>query len=1303
MAREPDTSAEPPPAWDPRPHGARAPGRSPRPGSGPRGLDPRYERWRWQILFITWLAYVGFYLTRKSFSVAKIELADPKGMGWSKSQMAWVDGAFGVTYALGNFLWGALGDKFGPRRVVAAGLFASVAVALLMGASSSVAVFGLLFGLQGLCQSSGWGPLAKNVGEFFSLRERGRVMGLWCTNMPVGNFVAAGIAATAAGYLGWRYAFWAPAGCLLLIAVAFLVLQRDRPEDVGLPPIEEYHGEAPAVLEAGETPEEEPEGSWKVVTEVLTNKMVWLLAATYLLVKPTRYLIMFWAPLYINERLGAGVVESSVLEHVGVGRAGQPAVERLAVGPAVPGQAHPPVGARPVRLRGPVVLLRLPAAHALRPGAGAVRHRLLDLHPRNAPVGVGGHRFRDQEGRLDRLRPHQRLRVGGGVDRHDHPRLDPADGRHGGQRVEPHLPRPGAGAGPGGRAGAPAMEPPARPRRVRGSGPAPGPGRRHPGTGGRGRPVSQVLPRHARVVIIGGGVVGCSAAYHLARLGWRDVLLLEQGELAGGTTWHAAGMIGRLRTSSSMARINDASAKLYAALEAETGHPTGWKQVGSLVVARTDDRMVQLRRTAALAEYNGIRVEIIDARAARDKCPVMRADDLRGAAWLPGDGKVVPKETTLALAQGARQRGATVLENVRVLDVLHERRRAVGVRTADGPVAAEVVVLCGGMWARQLALRCGVNVPLYPVEHHYVVSNPIPGAFDELPCTRDPDAAIYFRGEGDAVLLGAFQKYTKPWLVDRVPDDFKFQLLEADWEHFAQPLADGQHRIPALAESGIARFVNGPESFTPDNEFLLGESAELGRLYIAAGFNSAGIACAGGAGEALAQWIVGGEQPMDLWSVDVRRFTPAHNNRTFLRSRVTEALGLHYQTAWPNREMESGRGLRRSPLHDRLAGRGACFGQKAGWERPLWFARGGAEPRMEYSFGRQNWFDAHAVEHRAARENVALFDQSSFAKFILKGRDAVTVLQRLCGNDVDVAVGCIVYTGLFNERGTFESDLTVLRQAEDEYYIVSATAQAVRDLDWIRRHVRPDEHAELVDVTAGCSVLGLMGPDARQLLAPLTEANLSNAAFPFGTARRIGVGLTTVRALRVTYVGELGWELHVPTDQAVVLYDTLLEAGRPLGLVDAGHYAINSLRLEKGYRAWGADLSVDDTPLEAGLGFAVKFDKPVAFLGREALLRQKDRGVRKRLASFVLADPGPVLWGGERIFRDGRCVGYTTSAAYGHTVGGAVALGYVRHTEPVTSDFVLSSHYTIDVAGREYPARVSLAAPYDPKNERIRM
>jgi 4-methylaminobutanoate oxidase (formaldehyde-forming) len=811
-----------------------------------------------------------------------------------------------------------------------------------------------------------------------------------------------------------------------------------------------------------------------------------------------------------------------------------------------------------------------------------------------------------------------------------------------------------------------------------------------------------MVPKHARVVIIGGGIAGCSVAYHLTKLGWKDVLLLEQGGLAGGTTWHAAGMVGRLRASSAMGRINDASAKLYAGLEAETGLPTGWKQVGSIQVARTADRMIQFRRTAALSHYFGIGVHVIGVDEAVARWPVMRPDGLIGGLWLPDDGKVQPKLTALALAKGAELRGATLRENVRVNGLLHRNGRVTGVRTAAGDVSAEVVVLCGGMWTRQLALDCGVNVPLYPVEHHYAVSNPIPGVTDDCPCTRDPDGEIYFRTDGAQIILGAFQKHTKPWLVDRVPDDFSFKLLDPDWEKFAVPLKEGLYRLPALESAGFERFVNGPESFTPDSNFLLGETPELAGLFVAAGFNSAGIATAGGAGEVLARWIIDGEQPMNLWSADIRRFSPVHNNRSFLRDRVTEALGTHYRVPWPNFEFETGRNLRTSPLHDRLAARGACFGVKNGMERPLWFARPGQTPIMEYGWGRQNWFDRHAAEHRAAREAVAVFDQSGFSKFLLRGRDAVHVLQRLCGNDMDVPTGKVVYTGLFNDRGTFESDLCAVRLADDCYYIVSGAGQTARDFDWIRRNSRPDDHAEIVDVTAAHGVIGVMGPASRQLLSRVTDADLSNDAFPFGTAQRIAVGRATALALRITYVGELGWELHIATDQTAAAYDAIMEAGSDLGVTNAGHYAINSLRLEKGYRAWGPDLSCDDTPLEAGLTFAVKFDKPAPFLGREALLKQRAAGVRKRLASFVVQDPKPVLWGGERIFRDGDCVGYTTSAAYGHTVGGAVALGHIRRNEPVTAAWVRAGRYTIDVAGTQCPAKVSLTPPYDPTGARIR-
>jgi 4-methylaminobutanoate oxidase (formaldehyde-forming) len=811
--------------------------------------------------------------------------------------------------------------------------------------------------------------------------------------------------------------------------------------------------------------------------------------------------------------------------------------------------------------------------------------------------------------------------------------------------------------------------------------------------------MSNTLPSGAKVVIVGGGIVGCSVAYHLTKLGWRDVLVLEQNLIGGGTTWHAAGLIGRLRTTNSMTRINKYSAELYSALEAETGHSVGWKQVGSIIVGRSADRMTQLRRTKAMSERFGVEVQLISPEAALEKWPLLRIDDVLGAAWLPLDGKVIPKEVAVALAKGAQSRGARVVENVRVTNVLTRDGRATGVETDLGKIEADYVVLTGGMWTRELGLRCGVNIPLYPVEHHYVVTESLPGAFDELPVGRDPDLCIYFRGEGDGVMLGAFQDYSKAWNVDRIPDKFSFQLLEPDWEKFAEPLKNGRHRIPALETAKFAKFVNGPESFTPDNNFIMGEAPGVRNLFVNAGFNSVGIASAGGAGKYLAEWMIEGQPTMDLWSVDIRRFGRWANNRSYLRERVTEVLGLHYQMAWPNREFETARGMLKSPLHERLAAQGACFGVKNGWERPNWFARDGMKPVVQYSFGRQNWFGCHAAEHRAAREAVALFDQTGFSKFVFKGRDVGAVLQRLCGGNVDVPIHQTVYTGLFNERGGFESDLTLIRLAEDEYLIITGSAQTIRDFDWITRNVRVDEHAALVDATRGLAILGVMGPNSRTLLSRVTNADLSNGAFPFRSSQIIDIGRATVRAVRLTYVGELGWELQVPMDQAGEVYDTLMAAGKDLGVANAGHYAINSLRLEKGYRAWGAELSPDDTPQEAGLGFAIDWNKP--FIGRDALLKQKQNGVTRRLATFVLEDPEPVLWGSEPIHRDGKPVGYTTSGSYGHTLGGAVGMGYVNDPGGVDEKFIQAGRYEINIAGRLFGARVYLRPPYDPERRRI--
>ncbi len=809
--------------------------------------------------------------------------------------------------------------------------------------------------------------------------------------------------------------------------------------------------------------------------------------------------------------------------------------------------------------------------------------------------------------------------------------------------------------------------------------------------------MTQSVPSQARVVIVGGGIVGASVAYHLTKLGWKDTVLLEQNALGGGTTWHAAGLVGQLRTSNSMTKINKYSVELYPMLEAETGVSVGWKTVGSLIIATSKDRMIQLQRTMAMAELFGVRAEMISANQALERWPLMRTDDVLGAAWLPDDGKCVPRDTALALARGAELGGARVLEGVRVLDVLRHNGRVTGVRTNLGDITAEFVVLCGGMWTRELGLKIGVNIPLFPVEHHYVVSEPLPGAFDELPVGRDPNRCIYYRGEGQGVMLGAFQAYTKPWDVPHVPPDFSNQLLEPDWAKYADPLAAGKWRIPALEHAKFAKFVNGPESFTPDNNFLMGETPEIAGLFVMAGFNSVGIASAGGAGKYLAEWITEGEPTLDLWSVDIRRFGRAMNNRSFLRERVTEVLGLHYQMAWPNREPTTGRDLRVSPLHSQLALAGASFGQKAGLERPNWFSRDG-NTTLEYGWGRQNWFEAHALEHRAAREAVAVFDQSGFAKLEVKGRDALAVLQNLCANDVDVPVGRAVYTAMLNSKGGFESDLTVLRLGLEEFRMITGSAQAVHDADWIRRHVA-SSHATVTDVTESYAVIGVMGPNARALFERLTNADVSHGGFGFGTFKTLELGTAMALAVRITYVGELGWELHVPSSQAASVYTALMREGSSLGVTNAGHYAINSLRLEKAYRAWGADLSPEDTVLEAGLGFAVAWDKD--FIGKAALLEQKARGLTRMLVTFKLLNPEPVLWGSEPILRDGVAVGYTTSGSYAHTLGAAIGMGYVKNASGLNADWVRAGRYEIVINGERFAAKPYLRSPYDPERKKI--
>jgi len=810
-------------------------------------------------------------------------------------------------------------------------------------------------------------------------------------------------------------------------------------------------------------------------------------------------------------------------------------------------------------------------------------------------------------------------------------------------------------------------------------------------------------------VIIGGGVIGASVAYHLAAMGCDDVLLLEQGQLSCGTTWHAAGLVGQLRASESGTRLVQYSTGLYARLAGEVGLDTGFARCGGVIVARTPERMVQLRRTAAVAEAFGLACEIISPRRAGEMFPVMDTAGLAGAIWLPGDGKANPTDLTYALASGARKAGVTIRERAEVTGILTTAqggvRRVTGVSATGGDVEAEVVVNCAGQWAKQVAAWCGVTVPLHSCEHFYVVTDQIEGVHRDLPVLRDPDGYTYFKEEVGGLVVGGFEPNAKAWVApDALPRPFEFQLLPEDWDHFSILMDQAVMRIPALAETGIKKFYNGPESFTPDNQFILGEAPECRNFFVGAGFNSVGIASAGGAGRALAEWILTGDPGMDLTGVDIRRFARFHGNNRWLRDRVGEILGLHYAVPWPNRELATARPFRRSPVHHLLAQAGACFGSRMGWERPNYFAPPGDRPVLEYSWDAPNWLPAVAAEQRAARRDVAIFDQTSFSKYLLTGPDAERSLQWICTADVAVEPGWTVYTGMLNERGSYESDLTVTRLSELEFLLVSSAATTERDKDHIAKRLPPAAHATLVDVTSSLAVFGVMGPRSRDLLAAVSSADVSDEGFPFRASREIDLGYFTVRATRITYVGELGWELYVPCEFAVGVYELLTAAGAQFGLVNAGYYTIESMRLEKGYRAFGRELTPDYNPVEAGLLFACKLGTGIPFLGREAVEKAKADGPRRRLVSLVLDDRGTVMWGGELVLRDGVAAGQVTSAAWGEALGRPVGLGYVRDPEGgvVTPGFLRAGSYQVNVGGRIRPATVSLRPPFDPSGSRVR-
>ncbi len=810
------------------------------------------------------------------------------------------------------------------------------------------------------------------------------------------------------------------------------------------------------------------------------------------------------------------------------------------------------------------------------------------------------------------------------------------------------------------------------------------------------------LPSHADVVVIGGGIIGCSTAYHLARDHKLKVVLLEQNRLTSGSTWHAAGLVGQLRSSASITQVLKYSVELYRTLDQETGLETGWKMTGCLRLATNDDRWTEFKRLATTAKSFGMEMHLISPAEVKAMWPLMTVDDLVGASWLPTDGQASPSDITQSLAKGARLHGARLIEGARVEGFEMKNGRITAVNTNRGVIKTEKVVNCAGQWARQLGAMVGVSVPLQAVRHQYVITEKVPGLSPNAATLRDPDRRTYFKEEVGGLVFGGYEPDPVNWTTGDIPADFEFQLFEDDFDHFEQHMTEALARVPALETVGIKKMINGPESFTPDGNFILGLAPECPNFFVGAGFNAFGIASGGGAGWVLADWVARGEAPMDLWTVDIRRFSKLHADRDWTAARTAEAYGKHYTVAFPHEEYESGRPAIVSPLYDRLKDLNACFGSKLGWERANWFAPAGVAPRDIYSMGRQNWFSHVGAEHRAVREAAGLFDQSSFAKFELKGRDAGPALSLICANEVERPPGRLTYTQMLNSRGGIECDLTVARLAEDHYYIVTGTGFRTHDFAWIADHIPTGARARLTDVTEDYATLVLMGPKARTILQQVTTADVSNEAFPFGTARIIPVAGYPVRALRVTYVGELGWELHMEKAGAGAVFDALMAAGGRFGLAPAGYRAIESLRLEKFYRAWAADITPNDTPFQAGLGWAVKLKGGKPFIGRAALAAAADKPLTKLLAGFTTAREDVVLAGRETILRNGKFAGYLTSGGYGYSLGRPIGMGYIRNAEGVDAAYVEAGSYELVVANEVVQANVHLKPLWDPENLRVK-
>lgn len=815
---------------------------------------------------------------------------------------------------------------------------------------------------------------------------------------------------------------------------------------------------------------------------------------------------------------------------------------------------------------------------------------------------------------------------------------------------------------------------------------------------------TEKLPSRKQVVIIGGGVIGCSIAYHLTKLGWKDVLLLESKQLTAGTTWHAAGLVeaGGFYdgTKIEMAKY---TRELYQGLEEETGQSTGYKPVGYLEFACSPSRLEGMRRVADFDRGFDVNVEELTPAEVKNKWPLAVTEDILAGFFTPGDGRVNPIDVTMALAKGARMGGAQIVEEIEVTGIKQNKGRVCGVITDQGEIEAEYVVNCAGIWAHRIGKLAGVNVPLQAAEHYYLITEPIEGINADLPVLVDLDRYAYYREETGGVLLGLFEPVAVPWGVDGIPKDFSFGEIPPNWDRMMPYIEAAMQRIPVLENAGIHKLFCGPESFTPDLEPLMGQSPELDNFYVAAGYNSLGILLGGGAGRDMAEWIVNGVPNVDVSEIDIARMLPFQNNPKFLKDRTVEMLGYMFEDPFPNRIFESARNVRKSAFHDRLAEAGAYFSTYAGWEYPAWFAPQGIEPKVEYSWGRQNWFEYSAAEHRAARGGVTIMDYSVMGKILLQGNDAERALNRICANNVAVPEGRTVYTQWLNERGRIEADLTVTRLAEDQYLILTGDGTITQVLAWLRRNIPQEAHASFTNITSSYSVLNIQGPKSRDFLSRVTHADMSNNAFPFLTMQEIDVGYAPVKAIRITYVGELGWELYIPTEFSLHVFDTLLEAGQDFGLKHIGLQALDTLRLEKAYRDYGNDIDNMDTPLEVGLSFFVDFDKPGGFIGREALLRRQEAGLKYRLVQFLLENPEPLLYYGEPIYRNGERVGYIMSGGYGHTLGGSVGVGPVENSGGIaTPEYIHSGTYEIEVAGERYPAKSSLRPMYDPKLLRVR-